>query len=94
MMQQQAMMQQQQTKEKKDTSESILDKLQDNWKVIAVVFVLSFMSNSSPVDNIFKLDTSGFFMNENGELNMQTVLIKALCVAIVYSLFVTFVPLN
>ena len=52
------------------------------------------MSNSSPVDNIFKLDTTGFFMNENGELNMQTVLIKALCVAIVYSLFVTFVPLN
>ena len=92
--QQQMMMQQQQKEDKKDDpAESIIEKLQDGWKGILVVFILCVFVNMDTVDNLFKLDGNTMFLTETGGLNMQATIIKALAVAIIYFVTTSFVPL-
>ena len=99
MMQQQMMMQQQQQAmmqqqtEKKDETESILEKIQNEWKTVLIVFVLAVCVNMGAVDNVLKTDTLGVFVDESGNLTIQSVIIKAIAVAISFFLINTFVPL-
>ena len=97
MMQQQAMMMQQQQQQKEennnDPTESIIEKLQDGWKGILIVFILCIFVNMDTVDNLFKLDGNTMFLTETGGLNMQATIIKALAVAIIYFVTTSFVPL-
>ena len=93
--QQQMMMQQQQQNEENnnDPAESIIEKLQDGWKGILIVFILCVFVNMDTVDNLFKLDGNTMFLTETGGLNMQATIIKALAVAIIYFVTTSFVPL-
>ena len=91
--QQQMMMQQQQEDKKDDPAESIIEKLQDGWKGILIVFILCVFVNMDTVDNLFKLDGNTMFLTETGGLNMQATIIKALSVAIIYFVTTSFVPL-
>ena len=92
MQQQQAMMQQQQ-QEKNDPTESILEKLQEGWKGVLVVFVLSILMNTDIVDNIFKMEGNTMFLTDSGGLNIQATVIKAVAVTIIYFIITSFVPL-
>ena len=90
MMQQQAMMNQ----NKKDTSsESILEKLQGEWKSLLLIFVLCISMNLDVVDNLFKMEGLTMFLTESGGLNIQATFIKAVCVVMVYFIINTFVPI-
>tara|TARA_B100000424_G_C22681678_1_gene373344 strand:- start:88 stop:594 length:507 start_codon:yes stop_codon:yes gene_type:complete len=92
MMQQQMMMQQQ--KEMNESQpESILDKLQSEWKSILIIVVLSVGINSSMVDDLFKMDEHKYFLQENGTLNMQAVIIKGLVIGAIFFLIKSFVPI-
>ena len=96
MMQQQQMMMQQQKKNEEnsnDPTESIIEKLQDGWKGILIVFILCIFVNMDTVDNLFKLDGNTMFLTETGGLNIQATIIKALAVAIIYFVTISFVPL-
>ena len=96
MMQQQMMMQQQamMNQNKKDTSnESILEKLQGEWKSLLIIFVLAVSMNLDVVDNLFKMDGLTVFLTESGGLNIQATFIKAVCVVIVFFVINTFVPI-
>ena len=88
-------MQQQQAQKKEETSgpESILEKIQSEWKTILIVFVLAACINMGAVDNLFKTDTLGFFVDEGGNLTIQAIMVKALAVAISFFVIHTFVPL-
>ena len=92
MMQQQMMMQQQQEMPGSQ-SESLLEKLQAEWKSILIVIVLSVVINTGMVDDLFKMNETTYFLQENGSLNMQAVIIKGLAVGIIYFLFKTFIPM-
>ena len=93
--QQQMMMQQQQKNEENnnDPAESIIEKLQDGWKGILIVFILCVFVNMDTVDNLFKLDGNTMFLTETGGLNIQATIIKALAVAVIYFVAISFVPL-
>lgn len=96
MMQQQAMMQQQQqmnNDEESGPAESILEKLQEGWKGILIVFLLCVFVNMDMVDNIFKMDGNTMFLTETGGLNMQATVIKAASVAIIYFATTSFIPM-
>lgn len=95
MQQQQHMMMQQQKNEGKndDPAESIIEKLQDGWKGILVVFVLCVFVNMDAVDNLFKMDGNTMFLTESGGLNMQATIIKALVVSLIYFVSTSFIPL-
>jgi hypothetical protein len=86
MMQQQAMLQQQAMMQQKNQPESILDKLQSDWKSILTVIVLSVLMNSSFVDGMFKMNENTYFILEDGNLNFQSTLVKALLIGIFYFL--------
>jgi len=85
MMQQQMMMQQQQEMPGSQ-SESLLEKLQAEWKSILIVIVLSVVINTGMVDDLFKMNETTYFIQENGTLNIQAVIIKALMVGAVFFL--------
>jgi hypothetical protein len=85
MMQQQMMMQQQQEMQGSQ-SESLLEKLQSEWKSILIVIVLSVVINTGMVDDLFKMNENTYFIQDNGTLNMQAVVIKALVVGSVFFL--------
>ena len=89
MMQQQMMMQQQ--RELEDQPLSIIDKVQLEWKRILLVVVLSVIINTGFIDGMFKLNETTYFIQENGSLNMQAVIIKACVVGSVYFLLNTFI---
>lgn len=93
--QQQMMMQQQQQNEEKnnDPAESIIEKLQDGWKGILIVFILCIFVNMDTVDNLFKMDGNTMFLTETGGLNIQATIIKALAVAVIYFVTTSFIPL-
>lgn len=96
MMQQQMMMQQQamMNQNKKDTSnESILEKIQSEWKSLLIIFVLAVSMNLDVVDNLFKMDGLTMFLTESGGLNIQATFIKAVCVVIAFFVINTFVPI-
>ena len=85
MMQQQMMMQQQQEMSGSQ-SESLVEKLQAEWKSILIVIVLSVVINTGMVDDLFKMNENTYFIQENGTLNIQAVIIKALMVGTVFFL--------
>ena len=85
MMQQQMMMQQQQEMQNSQP-ESIVEKLQSEWKSILIIIVLSVAVNSSVVDDLFKMNETTYFLQENGTLNMQAVIIKALFIGVAFFL--------
>lgn len=80
MMQQQQAMQQQMMKQKNNEPESILDKIQLEWKSILLVIVLSVVINTGFVDSMFKMDGNTYFLQETGSLNIQATIIKSLFV--------------
>lgn len=95
MMQQQMMMQQQamMNQNKKDTSnESILEKIQSEWKSLLIIFVLAVSMNLDVVDNLFKMEGLTMFLTESGGLNIQATFIKAVCVVTAFFVINTFVP--
>ena len=93
MQQQQMMMQQQKKEETKEESESILEAIQSEWKTVLIVFVLTVSLNMGAVDNILKTDTLGFFVDESGNLTIQSVIMKAVAVSILFFVIHKFVPL-
>jgi len=96
MMQQQMMMQQQQmmNQNKKELSgESILEKLQGEWKSLLIIFVLCVSINLDVVDNLFRMEGLTMFLTESGGLNIQATFIKSVAVVITYFVINTFVPI-
>ena len=93
MQQQQMMMQQQKKEETKGESESILEAIQSEWKTVLIVFVLTVSLNMGAVDNLLKTDTLGFFVDETGNLTIQSVVMKAFAVSILFFVIHKFVPL-
>ena len=93
MQQQQMMMQQQKKEETKEESESILEAIQSEWKTVLIVFVLTVSLNMGAVDNLLKTDTLGFFVDETGNLTIQSVVMKAVAVSILFFVIHKFVPL-
>jgi len=96
MMQQQMMMQQQamMNQNKKEVSgESILEKLQGDWKSLLIIFVMCVSINLDVVDNLFKMEGLTMFLTEAGGLNMQATFIKSVAVVIAYFVINTFVPI-
>ena len=77
-MQQQAMMQQ------NDKPTSLLDKVQAEWKSILLVIILSVIINTGFVDGMFKMNENTYFILEDGSLNIQAVIIKALIIGIFF----------
>ena len=65
-------------KQKKNTQpESILDKLQNDWKTVVVVVLLCIFINLDFVNGLFKMNGITYFIMEDGSLNMQAVILKA-----------------
>jgi hypothetical protein len=96
MMQQQMMMQQQATlnqNKKEVTGESIIEKLQDNWKSLLIIFVLCVAMNLEVVDNLFKLEGVTMFLTETGGLNIQASFIKSIAVVLVFFIINALVPI-
>ena len=85
MMQQQAMMQQQEQQQMEQPL-SLVDKIQNEWKSILLVIILSVLVNTSFVDGMFKMNENTYFLLEDGNLNFQSVIIKALSIGIIYFL--------
>ena len=48
--------------------------------------VLSVIMNTGVVDNLFKLNENTYFILEDGNLNMQAIILKAILIAIIYFL--------
>ena len=92
-MMQQQMMMEQQNQQQANSPESILEKLQSEWKSILIVVVLSVVINTGMVDNLFKMNETTYFLQENGSLNIQAVIIKGLVVGLIFFLFKTFIPI-
>jgi hypothetical protein len=89
MMQQQMMQQQmiqQQMNEKQYQPESFIDKLQSEWKNILIVVVLSVIFNTGFVDSVFKMNENTYFIQDDGSLNIQASVIKALLIGSIYYL--------
>jgi hypothetical protein len=84
-MMQQQMMQQQMT-EQQNQPESFIDKLQSEWKNILLVVVLSVLFNTGFVDSVFKMNENTYFIQDDGSLNIQASVIKALLIGSLYYL--------
>ncbi len=84
MMHQQAMMQHQAMMQQKNKSESILDKLQSDWKSILIVIVLSVIMNTSFINSMFKMNENTYFVLEDGSLNFQCTVLKSLLIGTFY----------
>jgi len=63
--------------------EGIIDNIKNESKSIGLIILLSIVMNVEQVDNLFKMQ-EGLFMNETGSLNIQSVLVKAILVGILY----------
>ncbi len=88
MMAQQQMMQQQMAQQKMKPPQSILDKLQENWKEVLSVVVLVVLINTSVVDGLFTMKDMTHFVSD-GKLNVQASIIKALVVGSLFFLIKT-----
>ena len=86
-MAQQQMAQQQMTQKQNVINSGGMDGLLENIKTesksILVIIVLAVLFNLDQVDNLFKAQTN-LFVSENGSLNMQAILVKALLIGILY----------
>lgn len=96
MQQQQQMMQQQQMQQmqkKRNEPESILDKIQSDWKSLVSIVVLCVLINTSTVDGLFRMNDMTYFISETGNLNFQAVIVKALLVSVLFFVIKHCVPL-
>ena len=92
-MMQQHMMQQQQQQQQEQSSLSLIDKLQGQWKSILLVVVLSVVINMGYVDDLFKMNDNTFFIQENGALNIQATIIKAIVIGGVFFIVNNLIPM-
>ena len=86
------MMMNQQQKEG-DISTSLIEKLQSEWKSILIIVVLSVVMNTGVIDDLFKMGDVTYFLQENGALNMQAVIIKAIIIGSIFFLSKSFIPI-
>ena len=56
--------------------------------------VLSVIMNTGVVDNLFKLNENTYFILEDGNLNMQAIILKAILIAIIYFFVNNFISNN
>jgi hypothetical protein len=63
--------------------DGLLENIKTESKSILVIIVLAFVFNLDQVDNLFKAQAN-LFVSENGSLNMQALLVKALVIGILY----------
>lgn len=95
MMQQQMMQQQAQQSQQNVVSgnleNSMMESLQVNAKYIIIVIILSILINIGPVDDIFKMGET-YFVDENGSLNIQAVIIKGIVVGLLFFVFKFIIP--
>jgi len=64
--------------------ENIIDSLRDESKNIGLVVMLALVMNLEQVNELFKMVS--VFKDENGMVNMQGLLVKALLVGVIYYL--------
>ena len=69
---------------KNSGSENIIDSLRDESKNIGLVVMLALVMNLEQVNELFKMVS--VFKDENGTVNMQGLLVKALLVGVIYYL--------
>jgi hypothetical protein len=69
---------------KNNSPENIIDSLRDESKNIGLVVLLSLVMNLEQVNELFKMVS--VFKDENGLINMQALLVKALLVGVIYYL--------
>jgi hypothetical protein len=63
--------------------ENLLDSIKSESKNILLIVVLSVVFNLDQVNDLFKLQPS-LFVSEAGALNMQSVLVKAILIGLLY----------
>ena len=63
--------------------DGLLENIKTESKSILVIIVLAAVFNLEQVDNLFKAQAN-LFVSENGSLNMQAILVKALLIGILY----------
>ena len=63
--------------------DGLLENIKSESKSILVIIVLAAVFNLEQVDNLFKAQAN-LFVSENGSLNMQAILVKALLIGILY----------
>ena len=68
--------------------EGFMDTIKTESKSIGLIILLSVVMNVEQVDNLFKMQP-GFFVNETGGLNMQSILVKAILIGVLYYLVKT-----
>jgi len=68
-----------------DEKNDMIDNIKKESKNILLVIILSLILNLEQVDNILKLQ-SGLFVNENGLINIQGILLKSLVIGVLYYL--------
>ena len=95
-MQQQMMQQEMMNQEKAnvisdDIGSNLVRSFQDNLKYIIIVVILSVLINIGPVDDIFKVGEK-YFLEENGNLNIQAIIIKGLLVGLLFFVFKFLIP--
>jgi hypothetical protein len=79
---------------KKELSgESILEKLQGEWKSLLIIFVLCVSINLDVVDNLFRMEGLTMFLTESGGLNIQASFIKSIVVVLVFFIINAIVPI-
>ena len=91
--QQQMAAQQQMNNQKKniiqnESGNNIINGIKEESKNIMTIIFLCILFNLDPINNIFK--SQSFFINESGELNIQTILIKAIIIGISYYIIKTY----
>jgi hypothetical protein len=62
--------------------DGLLENIKTESKSILVIIVLAFVFNLDQVDTLLKAQS--LFVSENGSLNMQAILVKALVIGILY----------
>lgn len=90
-MMQQQMMQENANMISNNNSNHILTSLQDNFKYIIVIVILSILLNIGPVDDLFK-SAGTMFVQENGSLNIQAITIKGCLLGIIFFAFRYIIP--
>ena len=99
--QQQMLMQQQQQLSRKNlesekesvdinSSDDIIENIKKESKSILLIIILFVVLNLEQVDNLFRMHP-GLFVTEGGAINMQTVLLKAILIGIIFYLVKTYI---
>ena len=91
MMQQEMMSQEKANVISDDIGSNLVRSFQDNLKYIIIVVILSVLINIGPVDDVFKVGDK-YFLEENGNLNIQAIIIKGLLVGLLFFVFKFVIP--